>query len=340
LHGDPQPLDDSALGTFGVHRLEVPVPFLEAGGPANAYAIEDADGRWTLFDTGIGTPEGRAALFEQAARLGVALERLSRIVVSHGHVDHFGNAQELSELSGARVFVHPADVEKVVGNARFAVLLERHRGFFLRLGVPEALLEAARTQPSRAGPTLRYVDRARLGLLADGEVLRFKHFDAVVRHLPGHTPGLVCLHAEGPRLFFADDHVLAKVSPNPLIDLSQGEGPEKFRALSRYLEGARWVREQPLDVVLPGHGPAFRGHEALLDGLFSFYLARQEKLRARLVEAPATVFDLLPVLFPRRDVGRLVLMLSEVLANLEVLEDRGLVRRADAGAVVLFHAVA
>lgn len=339
MYGETHPVSDAALGTFGLRRLEVPVPFLEAGGPANAWAIEDADGRWTLFDTGIGTPEGRAALHAQAARHGVDLRRLSRILVSHGHVDHFGNAQELSELSGARVFIHEADADKVLGDARFAALLKRHRGYFLKLGVPEATVDAMQAAAERGGALSRYVERERLAFLRDGDELSFKHFDAVVRHLPGHTPGLVCLHAPGPRLFLADDHVLARVSPNPLLDLSQGEGATKFRALARYLESARWARDLELDAVLPGHGEAFRGHRELLDGLFAFYDARQEKLLARLREAPASVFDLLPVLFPRRDVPRLVLMLSEVLAALEVLEDRGRVRRDAGGAVFVFHPV-
>ena len=115
MHGATVDLNDSTLGSLGIHRLEIPVPFVEAGGPANAYVIEDADGRYSLFDTGIGTPEGITALRSQASERNLDLKKLSRIVVSHGHLDHFGNAQLLSEESGARVFIHEADVEKVVG---------------------------------------------------------------------------------------------------------------------------------------------------------------------------------------------------------------------------------
>src|SRR5437870_3423315 len=56
-----------------------------------------------------------------------------------------------------------------------------------------------------------------------GERLQLKLCDAKVLHLPGRTPGLVCLHVEARRMLFADDHVLAKVSPNALLDLSLGE---------------------------------------------------------------------------------------------------------------------
>lgn len=327
MYGETTTVSDATLRPLGIYRLETPVPFIEAGGPANVYAIEDADGRWTLFDTGMGTPDGLTALRAQASAQGVDLKRLSRIVVSHGHVDHFGNAQQLSEESGARVFVHEADAAKVRGEHRYSQELLKHRAYFeTQTGLPGEVLEALSARRAQSREQTRYVEAARLGFVNDGEVLHFKHFDATVRHLPGHTTGLVCLHAEAKRVFFADDHVLARVSPNPVLDLSQGEGETKFRALVSYLKGARWVRDLELDAVLPGHGPAFHGHRDLLDGLFAFYERRQQKLVAALTE-PRSVYEVLSAIFPRRDAARLVLMISEVLANLEVLEDAGRVRR-------------
>lgn len=327
MYGDTTDLRDATFLPLGIRRLEIPVPFIEAGGPTNAYAIEDADGRWTLFDTGIGTPEGLTALRAQASEHGVDLKRLSRIVVSHGHLDHFGNAQQLSEESGARVFVHEADAAKVRGEQRYSLELVKHRAYYEQhTGVPGEVLAALSAQRAESREQTRYVEAARLGLVSDCEVLHFKHFDATVRHLPGHTPGLICLHAEARRLFFADDHVLARVSPNPVLDLSQGEGETKFRALVSYLRSARWVRDLELDAVLPGHGPAFHGHRALLDGLFAFYGRRQQRLLDALT-SPKSVFELLPALFPRREAARVMLMVSEVLANLEVMEDAHRVRR-------------
>lgn len=327
MYGETTPIDDATFLPLGIRRLEIPVPFIEAGGPANVYAIEDADGRWSLFDTGIGTPEGVAALRAQASEHGVDLKRLSRIVVSHGHLDHFGNAQQLSEESGARVFVHQADAAKIRGEQRYSTELVKHRAYYeTQTGVPGELLEELSTRRAQSREQTRYVDAERIGLVNDGEVLHFKHFDATVKHLPGHTPGLICLHAEAKRLFFADDHVLARVSPNPVLDLSQGEGETKFRALVSYLQGATWVRNLELDAVLPGHGPAFHGHRELLDGLFGFYEKRQRRILDAL-EAPKSVYEVLPAIFPRRDAARLMLMISEVLANLEVMEDARRVQR-------------
>ena len=62
------------------------------------------------------------------------------------------------------------------------------------------------------------------------------------------------------------------------------------------------------------------GPQADLEQLFGFYAARQQKLLKRLEQSPATIYELLNAVFARLDVSRMFLMLSEVLANIEVLE--------------------
>ncbi len=57
-----EPVPESLLAELGVARLPIPVPFAEAGGPANIYVIEEEGGGLALFDAGIGTSEGAAAI--------------------------------------------------------------------------------------------------------------------------------------------------------------------------------------------------------------------------------------------------------------------------------------
>ncbi len=322
---------DSALEPLGIKRLAVPIPFLEAGGPVNVYAIRDGHDRWALFDCGLGTTEALSSLERSAEAAGVDLTKLSRLFVSHGHIDHYGNAQTLAERSGATVHIHPFDQEKIAGDARWSTLIRRESEFFVRLGVPPAVLESLADSAIDSSKWARRVDASRVKPLADGMRLEFEAFSAEVLHTPGHTPGLVCLWASGPRVLFADDHILARVSPNPLIDLSFGSGEKKFRALEAYFASARRVMALDVDVVLPGHGPLFRGHRALLDSLFAFYGRRQERLFDRLAREPASVYDLVDTLYPNASINRLFLMLSEVLGNVEVLESSGRIRRRDDG---------
>jgi glyoxylase-like metal-dependent hydrolase (beta-lactamase superfamily II) len=328
---------DGLLQSLGIHRLAIPVPFPDAGGPVNAYALDDGTGRLTFFDTGIGTEAGIAALRSGAAAASLDLSRTAEVLVSHGHVDHFGNAQLLAEESGAAVGVHRADRDKVVGEDGWAAREPLYRGYLRKQGVPEAQLPRLVAMGRHSGKFSRRVDPARARALEGGRRIQVGALDLEVLHLPGHTPGLVCLWERTHRLLFADDHILARTSPNPFLELT--EAGTTHRALVRYLRSIETVRALDVDWVLPGHGPPFQGHRATIDTLDAFYRRRQERLMEALRSGPRTGVELSEVLFGPQEGARLYLTLSEAIGNIEVLEDARRVRAEDDGAVVRWRAV-
>ena len=314
------------LSRLGVRRVPVPVPFVEAGGPANVYVIEEEGGGLALFDAGIATREGETALLAGFRALGRSLSEVRRIFVSHGHVDHYGYAKAAQEASGAPVFAHPRDHDKLTWRDRAPERLELYQAWLAKLGAPRGLLEAVSTHWETMGTVARPIEEV-LPLLP-GTTLKFARFEAEVLHLPGHTPGLVCLWDAGHRVLFSDDHLLEFISPNPLIDL-EGQGEPVHRALAEYLKSAARTRALPAELIAPGHGAPFSGHVKLIDSMLGFYAKRQDKIVALLAEhgrlAPA---QLAPLVFPRAKASQLFLILSEVMGNLEVLEDQGRVRRS------------
>ncbi len=304
------------------------MPFADAGGPVNVYALEDEDG-WALFDCGIGTQEGEAALRAGAREHGIDLRRCTRLFVSHGHVDHYGLAQTLSEESGARVFIHPADGPKAVGPDGWDIRAPLYRAFLLRAGVPEEHLERLSAMGRFSGKYSRRIDPERVSPLSAGQRFKFRHFEAEVLHLPGHTPGLVCLWDSAHRLLFADDHVLARTSPNPFLEVLGDKPFRTGRALVHYFASIRRVMALDVDWVLPGHGEPFQDVRALLERLFGFYARRQDKLLEAMDGGADTAFAFTQALFGPHDGPRLYLTLSEVVGNLEVMEDEGRVQRRD-----------
>ncbi len=325
------PDGDPVLRALGIHRLSMPVPFPDAGGPVNAYAIRDGRGGVAFFDTGIGTPEGVEALQAGARAAGLDLRRCTQVVVSHGHVDHAGNAQLLSELSGAPVRVHPGDMEKVVGEDVWDIRAPAYTAFLRRQGVPEDQLPRLVAIGRHSGKYSRRIDPARVRPLTEGEHFRIGKIRLEVLHLPGHTPGLVCLWDAEHRLLFADDHLLARTSPNPFLELVDERTTR--RALVQYVHSVTRIRALDVEWVLPGHGAPFQGHRAAIDSLLRFYTRRQEKLLDALAAGPRTPVELSEALFGPQAGARLYLTLSEVVGNLEVLEDAARVRRLDDGPV-------
>ena len=323
-------MTEADLAALGVHRIAVPIPFAAAGGPVNLYLVEAPDQSLTLFDAGFGSEEARAAIAAGFARLGRRPEEVRRIVISHGHVDHFGAAASLVDAGGAEVLAHPADLPKL--DAAGPTFSDRQRAFdghFERLGVPAEVREAMRISGERSSGGVRRVAGVRPlgeGAVVEGRQVRFE-----VLHLPGHTPGLLALHEPRLGLLLPADHLLERISPNPLIELGPDGRDGFFRPLVAYLASLERTRALDLSLVLPGHGPPFAGHRAIIDGLTGFYLKRQARLAGVLAGGPRTGWELCAALFPSARATEAFLTMSETVANLEVMEGRGEVVREERG---------
>lgn len=74
-------------------------------GVSNAHLILGR--RCVLVDTG--NPGNGTGLLRQAEESGIGPEDISLILLTHGHVDHFGSAAWLRERTGAPIAIHERD---------------------------------------------------------------------------------------------------------------------------------------------------------------------------------------------------------------------------------------
>jgi hydroxyacylglutathione hydrolase len=177
----------------------------------NCYLVADeGSGECALIDPG-----------EEAALIGRTLTdlrlRAVAIWLTHAHIDHVLGVSELKRMTGAPVYLHPAD----------RALYDRVAAQAVAFGM-------------RAGP-LPPPDRD----FAHGDVVRVGDLKFGVRHAPGHSPGSVSL--VGSDVVFVGD-VLFQGSIGR-SDLPGGDSETLLQSIQRELLSL------PDDtIVYSGHG--------------------------------------------------------------------------------------
>ncbi|PJJ59847.1 MBL fold metallo-hydrolase [Hymenobacter chitinivorans] len=255
----------------GVHQLTIQ-RFV------NLYFVETGrSGEWVLVDTGL--PGAAKDIIAAADKLFYPGTHPEAILLTHGHMDHAGNARELAEHWKVPVLAHPLELPFLTGKAVYPPAdptVERGGtlAFVARFFPPQSFQLSDIVQALPAHDT----DPP---FLPDWQVI----------HVPGHAPGQIALFREKDRtLLGADAFATANHESVPSLLL---QVPCISVAGAPFNYNWQQVREsvQQLAALRPenigcGHGPVMRGTEAT-EGLSA--LAREFPMptRGRYVQEPA-----------------------------------------------------
>ena len=296
----------------------------------NLWLLDDEDGV-AVVDTGIGLDDSRA-LWEKVFAAELGGRPVTRVLVTHFHPDHMGNAQWIAERFGVDVWCGQAEW-LVAQLAWRAGDIDRRLLHFHRNGVPEAAVDQLRRRGNpypRVVPTVVSSFRA----LRDGDPVAIGGDAWRVITVFGHSPEQATLHTPTRAVLIAGDQVLPKITTNVSVWPDQPLG----NPLRLYLDSLERYRSlAPDTLVLPSHGLPFRGLHARLEAL----RAHHEERLARALDAlgnPRSGAELISILFPRElDDHQYGFAIGETLAHLHYLEWQGRVSRTvDADGVYRF----
>jgi len=200
----------------------------------------------TLVDAGL--PGHWKDLEVELASLGLSVDDVRGIVLTHGDSDHIGFAERLRKQQGIPVFVGRQDAARARGEEKTKPAWGR-----IRLGATLRFLAYA---TRKGGLRTRY-----LGEVVEvdgGDVLDLPGSPRVIA-LPGHSPGSIAVHVPAVDAVFVGDglttrHVLTGATgpaPAPFTDdtVAALDSLERLAGVE-----ARWV--------LPGHGSPWDGGTA------------------------------------------------------------------------------
>lgn len=177
----------------------------------NVYLIEDS-GRKFLIDTGT---DGKL--------LAKQIDELDAILITHAHFDHIAGARELEKVFGCPIYVHPEDMPYVLGESEF-----NFRGL---IGMMAKMLE--KLSNYKPPENVQNIFELKSNLK--------------IAHLPGHTPGSICIF---------------KGSDAYCGDLIRNEGKLSLQSFcsdyKRYLESVKEFIGMDWEIAYPGHGNKIR----------------------------------------------------------------------------------
>jgi hydroxyacylglutathione hydrolase len=179
--------------------------------------------RGVVVDPGDDVPR----ILEAVEKIGVTIEK---ILLTHGHIDHAGGADELREKLGVKI--EGPHIED-----------QFHLDNLQKRGLDFGMMNLRNVTPDR--------------WLEDGDTVSFAGFEFSVIHAPGHSPGsVVFFNAENKFALMGDVLFNGSIGRT---DLPRGDHATLIRSIKEKI--------LPLgdDVnFLPGHGqPSNIGHERI-----------------------------------------------------------------------------
>ena len=332
LHLDYPYADPPAPGATlevapGVVWLRMPLPF--ALDHINLWLLADGDG-WTLVDCGYASDETRA-LWERHFATTLARRPLRRVVATHYHPDHVGNAQWLCARAGCALTMTQAEfmTAHAAADERSGYDVGRIVELFRAHGMtPEhaAALQARGNAYRRGVPTLP--DSFQRLMKGDGILVDGKPWHVLEGH--GHSPEHASLYGTESGALISGDMLLPRISTNVSVWAIEPEGDP----LQRFLESLAAFEGLPADtLVLPSHGLPFRGIALRVAELRAHHAARLGELEQAIRQrGPRSAADVLPVLFRRElDLQQRFFAMGEAIAHLNHLWHAGRLTRIVTG---------
>lgn len=298
----------------GVAKITLPTPF--AVGDVNVYVLKGE--RLTLVDAGVNTEEAWKVFNEELKTLGVSSRDIEQVVLTHHHPDHIG----LLELfpRDIEVYGHPINNRWLEQSENFLQELQQFfHQLLIEFGVPKEYLPLAESLRKQH----KYFSKRTLtGTLLEGDIPTGLS-DWRVIETPGHAQSHIGFYREKDGVYIAGDHLLAHISPNPLIEPPLPGTSERPKSQLQYNDALKKILDYPISLVYTGHGENITDVPELVKKRLERQHQRAMTVKKWLEDETLTVFEICKRLFPKVYQRELMLTISETVAQLDYLASIG-----------------
>jgi glyoxylase-like metal-dependent hydrolase (beta-lactamase superfamily II) len=288
-------------------------------GPVNVYLFKGE--KITLIDTGM---KRTADILEKAlGEHGIRFSDIKNIIVTHGHLDHYGAAKKIVKAGKAKVIAHAEDIVSIEKGQE--VPLGRYTNFLKLTGIPLSigimlglffLIFRSMADNCRVDVVMR-----------DGDEVELGKYRGKIIETPGHSKGSVCVFLEKERILFCGDTIIEHVTPNAFMMLDEKEMLPVRLSQAEFYESLAKIKKLSPAMIYSAHGKAVSDIDKIIDGYEKAFAERQEKILSIIRSGEKNVYRIARNLFP--EIGgtklplEIFLSISEAYTNIQVLQKKG-----------------
>jgi glyoxylase-like metal-dependent hydrolase (beta-lactamase superfamily II) len=302
----------------GAHIYQIP---LEAfpGFWSHAYLVI-SDELLVLIDTGSGFGDSNHQLTNGIQEAGMiesgrslTIEDLSHVLITHGHIDHFGGLTDIVSKSKALVGVHELDRRNLTNYEERRVFVSRR--------LEEYLIEAGVDEEKRENLlglyriTKELFRSVQVDFTYEAIGMHLGPFDFM--HVPGHCAGHVVIRLHD--FLFCGDHILTDITPH--------QAPEQLTSwtgLDHYLHSLDTMENwaNGVNLALCGHKEVVMDLTGRIAEIRAMHMDRLERVM-EFFSSPNTILELSKTLFGEVNGYNSLLAIEEAGAHVEYLYQRG-----------------
>ena len=280
----------------------------------------------TLIDCGEGTADVWEATKAGLKENGLDISDIKRVVITHAHVDHIGNAARIASASGAEIWVSDlvrpwaVDLEKMWAQREHLMLdtlksflgKEAFGNFIPTFEYMSNLIK--KSWPSVPASQLRIFEH-------EGEIELGGSIWKTI-YMPGHSANQSCFfNPQNGHLLSAD--MLLKITPTPVLDANLADPSQREKGVFKLLESYQRLLGLDISTVFPGHYANFENaHQIINHQVGRIHLRKGECLK--LIKSGRSSFmEIAQALYP---LDLHLPAMNMVVAYLDLLEEEGAIR--------------
>ncbi len=307
----------------------------------NIYILAGNDG--IIFDAGYGYQKALKFFLKEFKKIESSFKKqrkefkITRIIVSHGHSDHFSGLNFVSKALGLKIVLTENVAKTIKDKVSFETTFRgddyedylRVRNEFIQK-IWNGLRHIGTLLFFRSIHGLSYLDQPD-EIVDNNSVILINSEPWKIFPSPGHSPEHISLYNEEKGVLFSGDNVLKM--------RSTWLGPPESN-LTDYIETIKKMQSLPnLKLILPAHGETIENPKETIAAIMERMNERQAQVLDAIKnysEKGVSPDQILDIIYPKTRRFTRIIGRDWVVLTLKFLEEKGIIRREIVKKKILF----